>query len=84
MIYSLKDAAESDGLSGTTFIQMNYMVAIWALFGELGTDGLCGGTKESASHIHQLTSNLLSVFFFRQSVSVRQSFLLAFPFIGLK
>jgi hypothetical protein len=45
MIYSLKDAAESDGLSGTTFIQMNYMVAIWALFGELGTDGLCGNER---------------------------------------
>ena len=30
MIYSLKDAAERDRLTGTTFIQMNYMVGIWA------------------------------------------------------
>ena len=34
MMYSLKEAAERDSLSGTTFIQMNYMVAIWALVGE--------------------------------------------------
>lgn len=31
MIYSLKDAAERDRLTGTTFIQMNVLVGSWAL-----------------------------------------------------
>ena len=31
MIYSLKDAAERDRLTGSTFIQMNILVGSWAL-----------------------------------------------------
>jgi hypothetical protein len=31
MIYSLKDAAERDRLTGTTFIGLNVMVGFWAL-----------------------------------------------------
>jgi len=31
MIYSLKDAAERDRLTGTTFIQLNTMIGFWAL-----------------------------------------------------
>jgi hypothetical protein len=31
MIYSLKDAAERDRLTGTTFIQLNLMVGAWAV-----------------------------------------------------
>jgi hypothetical protein len=34
MVYSLKDAAERGRLTGTTFIQMNFMVALWALAGK--------------------------------------------------
>jgi len=30
MIFSLKDAAERDRLTGTTFIQMNVMIGAWA------------------------------------------------------
>jgi hypothetical protein len=64
MIYSLKDAAERDSLSGTTFIQMNYMVAIWALLGELGTIIWPLGTKQVClAGVHHLTSNLLCVLF---------------------
>ncbi len=33
MIYSLKDAAERDRLSGTTFIQLNWLLAAWAMLG---------------------------------------------------
>jgi hypothetical protein len=36
MIYSLKDAAERDRLTGTTFIQLNIMVGAWALLVALG------------------------------------------------
>jgi hypothetical protein len=36
MIYSLKDAAERDRLTGTTFIEMNVMVGAWALLVGLG------------------------------------------------
>jgi len=36
MIYSLKDAAERDRLTGTTFIQMNVMVGFWASIVGLG------------------------------------------------
>jgi hypothetical protein len=31
MIYSLKDAAERDRLTGTTFIELNVMIGAWAL-----------------------------------------------------
>lgn len=31
MVYSLKDAAERDRLSGSTFIQMNFLIGIWGL-----------------------------------------------------
>jgi hypothetical protein len=34
MIYSLKDAGERDRLKETTFIQLNYMVGLWAMSGE--------------------------------------------------
>ena len=34
IVYSLKDAAEQGRLTGTAFIQMNFMVAAWALFGK--------------------------------------------------
>lgn len=36
MIYSLKDAAERDRLTGTTFIQMNILVGFWASVVGLG------------------------------------------------
>ena len=36
MIYSLKDAAERDRLSGTTFIELNLMIGFWALAVALG------------------------------------------------
>jgi hypothetical protein len=36
MIYSLKDAAERDRLTGTTFIQMNILVGMWAVLVALG------------------------------------------------
>lgn len=36
MIYSLKDAGERDRLSGTTFIQLNAMIGIWALLVAMG------------------------------------------------
>jgi type IV secretory pathway TrbD component len=36
MVYSLKDAAERDRLAGTTFIQMNVMVGLWAVLVGLG------------------------------------------------
>lgn len=36
MIFSLKEAAERDRLTGTTFIQMNLMVGTWALLVALG------------------------------------------------
>lgn len=36
MIYSLKDAAERDRLTGTTFIQLNLMVGAWAALVGLG------------------------------------------------
>jgi len=36
MIYSLKDAAERDRLTGTTFIQMNVMTGLWAILVGLG------------------------------------------------
>jgi zinc transporter ZupT len=36
MIYTLKDAAERDRLTGTTFIQMNVLVGLWAVFIGLG------------------------------------------------
>lgn len=36
MIYSLKDAAERDRLTGTTFIEMNIMVGAWAVLVGLG------------------------------------------------
>lgn len=31
MIFSLKDAAERDRLTGTTFIQLNLLVGLWAI-----------------------------------------------------
>lgn len=34
MVYSLKDAAERNRLTGTTFIQLNFMVGLWALAGK--------------------------------------------------
>ncbi|GAX20906.1 hypothetical protein FisN_1Lh440 [Fistulifera solaris] len=36
MVYSLKDAAERDRLTGTTFIQLNLLVGTWAVFVGLG------------------------------------------------
>jgi len=36
MIFSLKDAAERDRLTGTTFIQLNVLVGTWALLVGLG------------------------------------------------
>lgn len=33
MVYSLKDASERNRLTGTTFITLNFMVALWALSG---------------------------------------------------
>jgi type IV secretory pathway TrbD component len=36
MVYSLQDAAERDRLTGTTFIQMNVMVGLWAVLVGLG------------------------------------------------
>ena len=36
MVYSLKDAAERDRLTGTTFIQMNIMVGLWATLVGIG------------------------------------------------
>jgi len=36
MVYSLKDAAERNRLTGTTFIQMNLMVGFWAVVVGLG------------------------------------------------
>lgn len=36
MIYTLKDAAERDRLTGTTFIQMNALVGLWAVLVGLG------------------------------------------------
>ncbi len=36
MIYSLKDAAERDRLTGTTFIELNIMIGAWALLVGLG------------------------------------------------
>lgn len=36
MIYSLKDAAERDRLTGTTFVQMNVMVGMWATLVAIG------------------------------------------------
>jgi len=36
MIYSLKDAAERDRLTGTTFIQLNVLVGVWAALVGLG------------------------------------------------
>ena len=36
MIYSLKDAAERERLKGTTFIQLNIMVALWAFLVGIG------------------------------------------------
>lgn len=35
MVFSLKDASERGRLTGSTFIQLNFMVGLWALFGEL-------------------------------------------------
>ena len=83
MMYSLKDAAERDRLSGTTFIQMNYMVAIWALVGELSTMA-SGNRKKSALHPPPNPESSFACSFFLQSVSVRQSFLLALTLRGLK
>jgi hypothetical protein len=34
IVYSLKDAAEQGRLTGIAFIQMNFMIAAWALFGK--------------------------------------------------
>jgi hypothetical protein len=70
MIYSLKDAAERDRLSGSTFIQMNYMVAIWALVGELG---LASWNETSASHPPNLESSLYVVSFFLSTVGIGQA-----------
>ena len=36
MMYSLKDAAERDRLTGTTFIELNIMIGAWALLVGLG------------------------------------------------
>lgn len=36
MVYSLKDAAERDRLTGTTFIQLNILIGIWAVAVGLG------------------------------------------------
>ena len=36
MVFSLKDAAERDRLTGTTFIQLNLMVSAWAVLVGLG------------------------------------------------
>jgi hypothetical protein len=36
MVYSLKDAAERDRLTGTTFIQLNLLVGTWAVIVGLG------------------------------------------------
>lgn len=36
MIYSLKDAAERDRLTGTTFIQLNVMVGLWSFLVAIG------------------------------------------------
>ncbi|KAL7556808.1 hypothetical protein ACA910_005243 [Epithemia clementina (nom. ined.)] len=36
MIYSLKDAGERDRLSGTTFIQLNVLIGLWAMLVALG------------------------------------------------
>lgn len=36
MIYSLKDAAERDRLTGTTFIQLNLLVGVWSALVGLG------------------------------------------------
>lgn len=36
MVYSLKDAAERDRLTGTTFIQLNLLVGTWAVLVGLG------------------------------------------------
>ena len=36
MIYALKDAAERERLNGTTFIQLNVMVALWAFLVGIG------------------------------------------------
>jgi len=34
MVYSLKDASERGRLTGTTFITMNFLIGLWALFGK--------------------------------------------------
>ena len=34
IVYSLKDASERNHLTGTTFITLNFMIALWALSGE--------------------------------------------------
>jgi hypothetical protein len=36
MIYSLKDSAERDRLRGTTFVQLNAMIGLWALLVAVG------------------------------------------------
>ena len=36
VVYSLKDAAERDRLTGTTFIQLNLLVGAWAVLVGLG------------------------------------------------
>ena len=36
MVYTLKDAAERDRLTGTTFIQLNLMVGLWAILVGIG------------------------------------------------
>lgn len=36
MIYSLKDAAERDRLTGTTFVQLNIMIGLWAFIVGVG------------------------------------------------
>jgi hypothetical protein len=34
LLYSLKDAAERDCLSETTFVHANYLIAVWAFIGK--------------------------------------------------
>lgn len=45
MIFSLKDAAERDRLAGTTFIQMNVMVGLWAVLVGLAMSTQAGAKK---------------------------------------
>jgi hypothetical protein len=70
MIFSLKDAAERDRLTGTTFIQLNRLIGAWAVTVAAGQT-LTTGSRVAAYRGIEMAA-FGSLFFIKAWKSVRE------------